>query len=649
MSEFIYKKISLLPDYIANQIAAGEVVQRPESIVKELVENSIDAGADSVLVRVKDAGKQMIHIVDNGSGMEKEDLALSVKRHATSKILKPEDLETIVTFGFRGEALASIASVADLEIRTKHRGSELGWKLISNYPGDTIIEPCNTDVGTQIFVKNVFFNIPARRKFLKSNLTEFKYISDTMIRFALSKPDIRLTFYDDDQLIFDAKPANLINRIKAVIGENTAAGLIEIKHRESDIELDGYIGKPFLAKQSKTNQYFFLNGRSIQSKSLSHAVFSAFEHLLEQSKNPFFIINLKMDPKVFDVNVHPQKHEVKFEDERFIYNIINRAVSKALSKSDLFPDVSLASNLSSSPFEKVFIDDNKSDGFLVNKLTGEIIEGNKDTKFNNFTHNVHRESFDQSQNGFNDKFNNNLNNNSNNNFKGSNNLNFSNNKPFSENEFNAYDFIFSHNTTESIEKPKFEFDSELPQEMIWQLHNKYIFIQNTDGVIIIDQHAAHERVLYEKAIKAMNKEFANSQTLLFPINLELNSSEIVIVKQLQDELFNLGYTFELADNKVIIQSVPIDVCGGYESQSFSDIIHQYEEEERILHTNRRDHLAASFACKAAIKTGYKMTTVSIKALLQNLMECNNPYSCPHGRPTIIQIKLSELDKKFIRT
>jgi len=617
------RHIKILPDFIANQIAAGEVVQRPESVIKELVENSLDAGATSIAVIVKGAGKQMLHIVDNGSGMSRDDLAISCKRHSTSKILTPEDLEDINTFGFRGEALASISAVANVEIRTRTHGEETGWKIVAEPMKEEVIEPVSTDFGTQVFVRNLFYNVPARRKFLKTDLTEFRYISDTMLKFTLSKPEVRFTFYDDDTLIFDVHPSSLEQRIVNILGSNTSNGLIEVASDNGYVSVSGFVGQPHLAKQSRTGQYLFLNGRSIINKSLSHAVYSAFEHLLEKSVNPLFILNLKLDARQFDVNVHPQKHEVKFEDERAIYSLIHRAVNLALQKNNLAPAVKFSEELSQSPFEKVSFGPNSSqpDMMLVNKLTGEIVDPAR--KQESYSQNSYSLGF--SERRYEDRL----------------------RQEFRKPETSAYELIFGSGTKDNEISRDI---APIPQSAtIWQLHKKYIFTQTDKGLMILDQHAAHERVLYERAVKAMNREFSYSQELLFPANIKLTASEISAIKEIESELHNLGYGIKIIEtDEIEIKAVPLDVVNGGEINSFKEIIHEYIESQTIKTTDKRDRLAASYSCKAAIKTGQSLSPEEMKKLIQDLFLCEVPYACPHGRPVILEFTLQEFDKRFGR-
>lgn len=623
-------------------------MQRPESVIKELVENSFDAGADTIMVIVKDAGKSLIHIIDNGCGMDKEDLALSCRRHATSKIYSSEDLEAINTFGFRGEALASIASVSNIEIRTMPQGGEFGWRLTSEPMKEPIIEPFAIDIGTQIFVRNLFYNIPVRKKFLKTNLTEFRYISETMIKFALSKPNLRFVFYDEDTLIFDAKPTTLHQRINDVIGESTAKSIIPLNYEDNGIKLYGYIGLPEIAKQSRANQYLFLNSRSIQSKSISYAVFAAYEHLLEKSKNPFYALNIELDPKQYDVNVHPQKHEVKFEDERIIHNLVNRAVIKTLNQYSIVPDIALDTIDSISPFQRIVVDNeaNGRETLLINKTTGEIID--KEAKFdNNHNRSLSYQSFkndlmqdrDYAKNSYRPQF--------------------ESSKPanFDVNIFNHADNSSSAdiqgnefidiNTKSNFEILRKIAETYLPLNFL-QIHSKYIALEVPNGILIFDQHAAHERVLYERVIRRISKELSASQQLLFPQNLILDNAELIILREIELELKELGYNYNLSDNNLEVRSVPLDDAYNFGSVSIKEILDQYAVEQKIKHTDKRDYLAASIACKAAIKTGQSMSKEETMHLINDLLNCSMPYCCPHGRPIIIEMSLYRLDKLFGR-
>ncbi|MFW5701963.1 MAG: DNA mismatch repair endonuclease MutL, partial [Bacteroidota bacterium] len=617
----------ILPDFIANMIAAGEVVQRPESAVKELVENSIDSGADSIAVIVRGAGKELIHIVDNGSGMNRDDLELSVKRHATSKVSTAEDLERIMTFGFRGEALASIAAVSQLEIRTRRRGDDHGWKLISEPMKTPVIEPAVCDPGTQVFVKNLFYNVPARRKFLKSNLTEFRHISETMIKFGLSHPEKRFTFYDNENLIFDVAQSPIEERISQLLGEKSANSLMRVVYENELLRVEGFIGQPHLARQSKSGQYLFLGGRSITSRSLSHAIFSAFEHLLEKQQQPFFMLNIKIDPERVDVNVHPQKQEVKFDNERYVYNTIRKAVSITLREHDLTPEIFSAESDSRQPFEH-----SSDDMMVINKATGEIVEpsihhpapsgggGYRQTPGGSFS------SFQRK---------------------------FDTDKRDIRAELSAFDAIFGKKSENPEQKETLEFASDKENEnapllKYWQLHNKYIIMQTDEGMMIVDQHAAHERILYEKAVKMMKREFASAQELLFPLDIKFGADKIAMLTESREDLHGLGFHFEIDGQSIKLRAVPGDIRSGQEENTLAEILELFEQYEKERSTDRRDNLAASYSCKAAIKTGEKLSQEEMGGLVKDLRKCEMPYVCPHGRPVFMEYTIRQLDKQFKR-
>ncbi|MDQ1266108.1 MAG: mismatch repair protein MutL [Bacteroidota bacterium] len=623
--------IHILPDFIANQIAAGEVVQKPESVVKELVENSLDAGADNITVIVKQAGKQLIHIVDNGGGMSGDDLALSIKRHATSKISKTEDLDRIMTFGFRGEALASISAVAQLEIITRRKIDQLGWRLVSEPLKEPVIEQYNTTVGTQILVKNLFYNVPARRKFLRSNITEFRYISDTMLKFAIGNPDKRFTFYDNDNLIFNTKPESQEKRIAEVLGRSVDE-LIKISHSNDLIKVDGYVCKPHLAKTTRSGQFLYLNGRSIQSRSLGYAVYSSMEHLLEKNSQPFFVIMLEIDPEKVDINVHPQKHEVKFDDERFVFNSIFKAVNQALQATDLIPSSTFDEQAARSPFQVITPAEPDSKPILVNRMTGEIMDM-KPTQ----------QSYSQSysnKGGYEGGFRRD---------------NFDSNRQLSGEGFqSAFDSLFSavknEKSTEEDNLPTISGKEDNQSDKYYQVHNKYIITQSEKGFIIVDQHAAHERILYEKAIRAMNRDFSYSQELLFPVVSKLDAGRMSLVRELETELKDIGFNLTFrSEAEIEISTVPLDIQPGAEANALTEIISDYLDNFRLRQTDKRDSLAASYSCKAAIKTGASLSQAEMHSLIIRLFNCDMPYVCPHGRPTLLEYPLEEFDKEFKRT
>ncbi|MEN6512143.1 MAG: DNA mismatch repair endonuclease MutL [Chloroherpetonaceae bacterium] len=623
-------KIILLPDFIANQIAAGEVVQRPESVVKELVENSLDSDATEIAIIIQDAGKQLISVLDNGVGMSRNDLELSIKRHATSKIKTQEDLERISTFGFRGEALASITSVANVEIRTRLQSDAHGWRLINEPMKDPIIEPFNQEIGTQVFVRNLFFNVPARRKFLKSKLTEIRYISDTLIRFALANPDRRFTYYDEDTLVFDVHPSTLLERIAALLGSNAKDGFLPIEYKNELMLINGYIGLPQFARPSNSGQYLFVNRRPVESRNLSFAIYSAFEHLLEKNYKPVYVINLTIDPEKIDVNIHPQKNEVKFDNENYVYNTLRKAVAITLESNNLTTNINIENGEITNPY--VTMKDKSTpnpDFIVVNQVTGEIVQSpnpaNKTSDANNFFQSQYRKEGNYQQLS-----------------KGTLDLLFHRNEQQISSEPNMPTLAFS--------RPAGVVISELPNAAFWQLLNKYIFVQTSRGVLIVDQHNAHERVIYEKTIERFNKLYANPQELLFPVDVRFSVSQIAIIEEIKEDLKTLGFKFEkIESDKIRLFAIPKDVPSGNEESILTEIIDDYTNNLQVRHSTNRDNLAASFSCKSAIKTGAKLGYEQMKQLVIDLMNCKMPYICPHGRPVILELTLSDLDKQFGRT
>lgn len=607
-------EIHILPDFIANQIAAGEVVQRPESVVKELVENSMDSGADSIAVVVRNAGKQLIHVIDNGIGIHKDDLPLTIKRHATSKIISQEDMEQILTYGFRGEALASISSVAQLEIRSKRRGEDIGFILQAEPNSEANISPVNIETGTQVFVKNLFYNIPARRKFLKSNLTEFRHISDTMMKFALSRTDIRFTFYDADTMIFDVKPSALEIRVKELLGDNTGNNMIPVLYSTENIEVSGFIGEPQMAKQSGASQYLFLNKRSIRSKYLNHAVVMAYEFLIDKNHFPFYLLNIKVDPKFIDVNVHPQKHEVKFEDERFVYNIVHRAVSNALNSRNLIPDISLVNNEISSPFFINRTDSNTGNLEIINKMTGEIIEPTTKNRFetgkrDNANHIFSFDSRNSNVNRFN-------------------------------RELSAYEALFGNNENEEI-KEKSEFSN------IKQVLNNYILVETSGSMLLIDQKRAHSRILYEKQLKKIEGTQKISQSIMYPIELELTPQQIAMIELIKEDLEKIGYDFTSRNDKATITGMPQDVKKGYESGLFLDLINGAAEGANEDKSARKHRMAMVYASRNSVDSFAKLSESEALSIYNELNSCVNKNYTPDGKRIFIELTIDKLNHLFI--
>jgi DNA mismatch repair protein MutL len=614
------RRIKILPEYIASKIAAGEVVQRPESVVKELMENAIDAGAMSIDVSIKRAGKNFIQVCDDGTGMSEEDLILSVQKYATSKIESFEDLETIKTLGFRGEALSSISAVSLLEMRSETHDDEVGTILKNDESGNIKVDKGSFPKGTCVTVKNLFFNVPARRKFLKTDTTEFKHIVDTFNRIALSHSELSLKLLNGVDTVFDYPAETLKERVSHIFGENITDALIPVEEKTELISVCGYIGKPSLLRKSKGEQYLFLNSRFIINKNINHAVFSAYENILEKGDYPFFLLFLEIDPERIDVNIHPSKLEAKFDDEKDIYNFILSVVRKSLGSHDLVPSM-------------VF---NESD-LLEEKLSFNKFQPSREGDFSD------RPKKEQYR---------------------------SETKRYSEEEI---DLLFGSITDDVLLKggsaaPSKLFPGDKQKEIhhvkaepgtmekmdespfIIQLHNKYILSQIKSGLMIIDQHVAHERILYEKALNRLETDIPFSQQLLFHKKVKMDSARIALVKELEPYLSRLGFQLKfLAKDIVKIEGVPDDVKKGTEEQVLFDLLEEYSSNEREKKLEQKDNVAKSYSCRAAIKAGDRLDERAMRLLIDQLFATSMPYVCPHGRPIVIKISLNEFDRRFGRT
>lgn len=606
-------RIKILPENIANKIAAGEVVQRPESVVKELLENAVDANATAIELIIKQAGKTLIQVCDNGSGMTEEEVLLSIRKHATSKISSIEDLESIKTLGFRGEALSSIAAVCQLEIKTETRDEEIGTLLRIENENEIATEKISVNKGTCISVKNIFYNIPARRKFLKSDITELKHIIDTFNRIALSNPQIAFKFYNSDNMVFDYKAGNLEERVQQIFAENMIDALVPVKQDTDYISVNGYIGKPAIFKKSKGEQFLFLNKRFVLNKNINHAVFTAFENILEKGDYPFFILFITLDPSKVDVNIHPSKLEVKFDDEKDIYNFILSVVRKSLSTHDLVPVMAFDNNseldekMRFNPFQTIKKDDFSDRPFLPKSFNGErttVTDEEIDLVFGQLTKNI----------------------------------------------------LPDINTNTDFQNKKFEGDvernasTEVETTFLIQLHNKYILSQIKSGLMIIDQHVAHERILYEKALSRLEANMPFSQQLLFPIKIQFDLASYEILKELDHMTAKLGFKIKfLPKNYIMIEGVPDDIKSGSEEKIIREFVSEYLANQSEKQIEEKDNIAKSYSCKAAIKAGDKLSEKEMRLLIDQLFATSMPYVCPHGRPIVIKISIEEFDRRFGRT
>lgn len=620
-------KIKILPENLANKIAAGEVVQRPESVVKELIENAIDAKATLIEVAVKKAGKTLIRVIDNGEGMSEEDALICIFKHATSKISGYEDLESIKTLGFRGEALSSIAAVCQFELKTRTKNDEVGTVIKFDEKQSVIKEKDSFQIGTSVTVKNLFYNTPARRNFLKTDTTELKHIIDTFNKIALSHPDIEFNLYIDDELIFNYVKTDLTERVNQIFGEETFNSIIPFEELTDFISLRGFFAKPVGLKKSKGNQYLFLNKRYVQSKQINHAVFTAYENVIEKGDYPFFILFLEIDPKRTDVNVHPSKLEIRFDDEKDVYNFVLTVVRKNLAIFDLVPNLS---------FQNIEIQKN-------------IFPGRERLTVQNYTK-AERNDFsdrpfvkkEEKKISFSDKeidliF-------------GSLDASIDKSKVDS-NKILPFDEDSKSEESKKIFQVKPSVQSEGSSGFLVQLHNKYILSQIKSGLMIVDQHVAHERVLYEKALNLFEANFPFSQQLLFPKTIEVDPATYKILKEIYPSLVKLGFELKFfSKNAIVIDGVPQEVKTGSEEEILLEMVDEYLlniNEKKISDEN--DNLAKSFSCKAAIKAGDKLNEKEMRLLIDQLFATSMPYVCPHGRPIVVKISVDEFDRRFGRT
>lgn len=613
-------KIKILPESLANKIAAGEVVNRPDSVIKELMENAIDAGAKQIVVIVKNAGKNLMQVIDDGFGMSEEDALLCIQRHATSKISKVEDLEEIKTLGFRGEALASIASVSQFELKTRMEIDELGVSIKIGDGPEIIKEKGAFPQGTSVTVKNLFYNVPARRNFLKTNSTELKHAIDTFKRIALSHPEIAFRFFNEDDNVFDLPEQNQIERLQFIFGENIIDALLEVNEITDYLSLTGFITKPAYLRKSKGEQYLFLNQRYVQSRIINHAVFSAFENLMEKGDYPFFVLSLKIDPKKIDVNVHPSKLDVKFDDEKEVYSFIQAVIKKTLGSYDLVPSVIFGNNngkkdsLSFSTNRSIERNDFSDRPFEKESFTkrGESIfsDDDIDRLFENLNNEIKNVAPEVQ----------------------------------TEHPFGQIENKEVYHQADSI------FNSDTDTPFIVLLHNKYILSQIKSGLMIIDSHVAHERILYEKALQSFEANIPFSQHLLFPQIIQLDPADFELLKELEPYLINLGFSIKFkSKNTIEIVGIPSDLKTEHESETLLDILHEYRKNQQEKQLETRDNLAKSFSCKAAIKAGDKISEKEMRILVDKLFATSMPYVCPHGRPIVIKIPIQEFDKRFGRT
>ncbi|WP_067150442.1 DNA mismatch repair endonuclease MutL [Pseudotamlana agarivorans] len=623
--------IQLLPDHVANQIAAGEVVQRPASVVKELLENAIDAGADTIKLIIKDAGKTLVQVIDNGKGMSPTDARLSFERHATSKIKSAEDLFQLHTKGFRGEALASIAAIAHVELKTKQASNDVGNTLVIEGSHVVSQDVVVTPTGTSVAVKNLFFNIPARRNFLKSDTVELRHVVDEFYRVALAHPSISFVMYNNGSESFNLPISNYRQRIVNIFGNKTNEKLVPVDEDTEVLKISGFVGKPEFAKKSRGEQYFFVNDRFIKSAYLNHAIASAFEGLLKPGMHASYFLNLQVDPQSIDINIHPTKTEIKFDDEHTLYAILRAAVKHSLGQFNIAPvlDFERDPNLDT-PYnykETVISTPKVEVDRSFNPFNDASQPSVSSTQRSSHTSSFSRQEGHKSSSDWEGLY-----------------VGLESKSNESEVDFSEVEFE-SEEETLSI----FNGDHQVEQtHTTYQLHNKYIVSTIKSGMLIIDQFRAHQRVLYEEFLRNMTSREGVSQQLLFPLQLHFSPQDIDIVNQLKADLEHTGFVFSNVDEELVeITGVPVNVPESEVSIILEQLISDVEHEVPDSNFSATDLLAKSMAKSLAIKTGQSLQKDEQEHLVNKLFACKDPNVSPGNRVTFVTMSVDELDKKFI--
>ena len=617
--------IHLLPDHVANQIAAGEVVQRPASVIKELLENSIDAGSTSVQVVIKDAGKTLIQVVDDGIGMSMTDSRMCFERHATSKIKLADDLFSLKTKGFRGEALASIAAIAHVELKTKTENEDLGTCIKVEGSEVKSQDPCVTPKGTCISIKNLFYNIPARRNFLKSDTVEMRHIIDEFQRVAMAHPSIAFSLNHNNSELFQLPETNHRQRITNIFGSKTNEKLVPVNEETDIVKISGFVGKPEFAKKSRGEQFFFVNDRFIKSAYLNHAVQAAYEGLLKDKSFPSYFLYLDVDPKSIDINIHPTKTEIKFDDEHSLYAILRSAIKHSLGQFNVAPllDFDRDAELDT-PYE-----------YQSKAINAPQIEVDRD--FNPFKQNGssgERKTFSPVGRA---------------NFK----------KEKSENWESIYTGLRSETDDEENDLKQIEFESEEvtgnlfgakkdeAEYSTFQLNKKYIVTTLKSGLLVIDQNRAHTRILYEELLKNITVSSALSQQLLFPLKIDLNNQEVVMLKEISDSLEQTGFIFsEISDKAVEISGIPTLIAESEVGILLEQLLADFEKEVPNDGFSQTDLLAKSLANGMAVRTGILLNPAEQQHLVNKLFACKEPNLSPFNKTVFSKISVEELDKKF---
>ncbi len=621
--------IKLLPDNVANQIAAGEVVQRPSSAVKELLENAIDAGGSKIDLIIKDAGKTLIQVVDNGCGMTETDARMCFERHATSKITNSNDLFAIRTKGFRGEALASIAAIAQVEMQSKIEGVDLGTSIIIEGSEVKSQEPIACSVGTNFIIKNLFFNVPARRNFLKSTPVETKHIVDEFERVALTHPNIHFTMHHNGNEVFNLPSTTLRQRIVNVFGKKMNERIVPIEQETTVVNVSGYVIKPEFAKRTRGEQFFFVNDRFIKSSYLNHAIKAAYKNLISNDQFPSYFIYLEVAPDFIDINIHPTKTEIKFEDERTVYAILNSAVKNSLGKYNIAPslDFEQETSFNVAPLKK---------GQEIKMPTIRV-----DTSYNPFDNTPNKSTGGSSSSSF----------------------KMPKSSSFEQENIDAnLDFLASVKQVSETVQPseifaenkgieenfKEENNVEVKQKF-YQLHHKYILTQVRSGLLMIDQQRAHQRILFEQFLSKIEERNIETQKLLFPQQIELTASDFALITEMLEELNNVGFEISVfGQTTIVINGLPVGVSDSEAEKIIERLLEELKHSTNQTTANYQQRMAMIMANSSSINAGRKLEEEEMEHLFNELFACQSPNYSPSGKPVIIKMEEEELDQRFER-
>lgn len=617
--------IQLLPDHVANQIAAGEVVQRPASVVKELLENAIDASATSIKLLLKNSGKTLIQVIDNGKGMSTTDARLSFERHATSKIRDAQDLFNLNTKGFRGEALASIAAIAQVELKTKQANEELGTLI--KIEGSKIVNQESTSAakGTSIAVKNLFYNIPARRNFLKSDTVETRHIIDEFQRVALAHPDIAFLLHHNDTEVYNLKESNFRKRIVSIFGAKMNEKLVPISEQTDILTINGFAAKPEYSKRKRGEQFFFVNERFIKSSYLNHAVVNAFEGLLEQGTHPSYFLYLSVPPNTIDINIHPTKTEIKFDNEKALYSILRATVKHSLGQYNVAPVLDFNRDATlDTPYDfknkravgtpKIIVDPN------FNPFKTDLPPTSK-TVSTSFS------SMNPSKIGSNPK----------------------DSQPNYKKETSSWEALYSDITPLETAKQEQLFENQQESETgkTFQIQKKYLLSTIKSGVVLIHQSLAHQRILYEEFLTNITVKEASSQQLLFPVTISFASSDIEMIYSMKSDLESTGFVFnEFTKESVVIGGIPTSITESQITLILEELLDDMKVEVPDASFSHFDVMAKSFAKSLAIKTGKTLSVKEQENLVNNLFSCKEPSASPFGKATFKTLTLNEIDAIF---